>query len=127
MNTVTETTIPADPSLYRPHPLGYACRDCNSSARIGVAVRHTSSCDVAPREFVLPSDQAEDASSPSDRKANIAAAAHAKKLVRASTSTPSLAAAAKEGIAPALFSDREIADAVRRGEISESDAMNQDC
>lgn len=39
---------------YKPHPMGYCCVDCNASAQIGKAVRHTSRCDIAPRQGVFP-------------------------------------------------------------------------
>ena len=39
---------------YRKHPMGYACRDCGRAANVGKAIRHSSLCDIAPREDVYP-------------------------------------------------------------------------
>ena len=121
------TTDARDPSNYLPHPLGYACADCNASSEIGVACLHTSRCDVAPRTFLLPFDQKPGTDlRPASRKANAAFAAWVKAQDKARAAV-SLRAAAAEGLAPLHFSDEEIAMGVRNGEISESDAMNQDC
>ena len=98
---------PTDPSNYRPHPYGYACVDCNASAKMGDRCRHTGLCDIAPKMRVLPSDQAQPAS--------------------VSRAKPSLRAAVKRGDASLYYTDAEIVDAVRLGEVSMSDAMNQDC
>jgi hypothetical protein len=110
--TMPTDTNATDPSNYRPHPMGYACLDCNAAASLGQAVRHSARCDIAPREFVLPADQAAGPSS--------------KRAERRGTAPNSLRAAAKRGDARIYFADADISLAVRNGEISESDAMNQD-
>lgn len=45
---------PAAASNYVVHPMGYACRDCGASAKIGKFVRHTRRCDIAPGKGVWP-------------------------------------------------------------------------
>ena len=112
------TTPANDPSNYRTHPMGYACSDCNASSPIGQAVRHTSRCDIAPRLFVLPSDQAEGESSKRSAARGTSANAAARSDLRS---------AAKRGDARLTFTDADISRGVRSGEITESDAMNQDC
>lgn len=112
---------PADPSHYEPHPLGYACRHCGVPSWIGVALQHASICDVAPRGVVLPSDQTESPNAtPAQRKLNVEAQREAKKRSK------SLAASAREGTVYLHHSEAEVAAALDRGEISMSDAMNQD-
>ena len=122
MSNSTDIAKVSDPALYGPHRMGYACLDCRQSAKVGVAVRHSSSCDVAPREYVLPSDQAPTATRPQEREANTAWARTVKAAAR-----PSLATVAREGTARLHYTDAEIVDAVRLGEVSMSDAMNHDC
>lgn len=111
---------PAAPCNYKLSAYGYRCRDCGAEEEIGVAVRHSSRCDIAPKMFVLPSDQKRNDRLPRFRKANDEAAAGERKRAK------SLAAAAREGTARLHFTDAEIAYGVRTGEISESAAMNQD-
>jgi hypothetical protein len=118
-----DVSNPAAPENYKPHPCGYCCVDCNASARVGQAVRHTSSCDIAPRDFVLPEDQEEGESSKRSIKRGTSAAHQARKAA----AKRDVARSAKGGTAYADgFDDRDLVNAVRNGAISESDAMNQD-
>jgi hypothetical protein len=122
MTTEFDTANPRNPINYRPHPMGYTCRDCNASASLGQAVRHTGRCDVAPKLFVLPADQAEGSSSKRASKRGKAP----NQLAKRDAKRPGLHSVAKDGSARLYYTDAEIAQGVRRGEISESDAMNQD-
>lgn len=114
----------SDPSNYVPHRLGYACADCGVSSWIGVALKHSRICAIAPNRVALPSDQTED---PNASKAQRALNTEARREAAKEQRRPSLTHVAHEGVARLHYSDAEIVDAVNRGEISVSTAMNQDC
>ena len=114
---------PTSPEYYRPHPMGYACKDCRASASVGQAVRHTSVCDIAPKQFVLPSDQQPVGGSKRARMRGTAPNRQAKRDARGRD----IARDAREGLAYAFgHTDADLALAVRNGQVSMSDAMNQD-
>lgn len=75
----------------------HECTDCGRWAYEGSAIVHSSRCDHREAQAV------------------------GVKVTRSR-----LYKATKEGYARAIYSDDEIVDAVRTGEISVSDAMNQD-
>jgi hypothetical protein len=120
-----DVTNPAAAENYKPHRLGYCCVDCNASAKVGQAVRHSSICDIAPKQFVLPESQDADESLTSKRAAKRGTSANAQARKAAAKRT--VADSAKAGTAYADgFDDRDLGNAIRNGAISESDAMNQD-
>lgn len=103
---------PADPCNYEPRTRQdgtpfedqTACRDCGCWAWDGDGIRHSSRCDIAPRETIVPG-------------------------VWARTSRPRgvlIHRLAKEGSVRSVLSDDDLVDAVRLGYVSASDAMNQD-
>ena len=85
------------------------CTDCNAWTHEGTVIRHTSRC-----------------STPRLRQRTETAAETAEATSAAAPSLETVRAAARRGEISAVLDDDQIVKAVRRGWISESDAMNRD-
>ena len=118
---------PTNPEHYVACAIGYKCRDCNASNSVGLAVRHTSTCDLAPQEYVIPSDQTPDEPSKGQRaRGNFVNDLAARDSRSRATRLDRVARDAREGLA-GLHSDSDLLEAVRSGRVSVADAMNSDC